>query len=102
MLDHVTAQVITHPVGVPGRPRQKMLHPARAGLPGLLGNGPAVLARQAGQQPEHERPRPPPRLYPEKPVPDPQQQLVKHAQPPVRVYAVASGHRKIIIGLHKP
>jgi hypothetical protein len=86
----------------PPRPLQQVLHPIRGRLPGLLGDRPAVLARQPGQQPEHERPRPPPRLHPSETSPDPQHQLIEQPQPAGRVYAVASGHQKIVIGRHKP
>jgi len=47
------------------------------------------------QQAQHERPRPPPRLHPAKTSPDPQHQLIEHAQPAAGVYAVASSHRRI-------
>jgi predicted DNA-binding protein (MmcQ/YjbR family) len=36
-----------------------MLHPIRGGVPGLLGNRPAVLAGQVRKQPAHERLGPP-------------------------------------------
>lgn len=36
---------------------RKMLHPARRRVLGVLGDRPAVLPRQARQQPKHERPR---------------------------------------------
>jgi hypothetical protein len=79
-----------------------VLHPARRRITGVLGDRPAILARQPGQQAQHERPRPPPRLHPAEPAPDPQHQLIEHAQPTAGAYAVASGHRKVITCLHKP
>jgi hypothetical protein len=42
---HVIAQVITHPVGIPHRATKQVLHAIRAGIPGVLGDHPAVLAR---------------------------------------------------------
>jgi hypothetical protein len=51
MLDHVSAQVIAHAVVVPYRPGQQVLHPIRGGIPGVLGERPAVLAWQVRQQP---------------------------------------------------
>ena len=46
MLHDEAPQVIRHPVGVPPGPRQQVLHPVRRGIPGLLRDRPAVLARQ--------------------------------------------------------
>ena len=102
MLHDVAAHVIAHAVGVPPGPRQQVLHPVRRGIPGLLGDRPAVLARQLGQQAQHERPRPPPRLHPPETRADLDHQLIECPQPAARVYAVASGHRKIISSRHKP
>jgi hypothetical protein len=102
MLYDKTAQVIADTVGVPPGPGQQMLHPIRSRVPGVLGDRPAVLARQPGQQPQHERPRPPPRLNPAETRADPEHQLIQQPQPPGRVYAMASGHRKIIKGRHNP
>ena len=102
MLHDETAQIITHAIGVPPSPRQQMLHPIRGGVPGMLSDCPAVLARQAGQQAQHERPRPAPRLHPAETRPDPEHQLIEQPQPPGRVYAMASGHRKIIKSRHNP
>ena len=79
-----------------------MLHPVRGGVPGLLGDGPAVLASQARQQPQHERPGPPPRLHPGEPACDPPHQLIELFLPPDRVYAEPSGHRQIVMSCHKP
>jgi hypothetical protein len=45
VLHHVVAEVITHPVGVPHRATEQVLHAIGAGVPGVLGDGPAVLAR---------------------------------------------------------
>ena len=95
------AQVIAHAVSVPPGPRQQVLHPVRRGIPGLPGDRPAVLARQLSQQAQHERPRPPPRL-PAETRADLDHQLIERPEPAVRVYAVASGHRKIVLSRHKP
>jgi hypothetical protein len=82
---------------VPQRPAQQVLHPIRAGIAGVLGDRPAVLAWQVGQQATHERPGPPPQIHPAKPTRDPTQQLVQQLLPPggIYVYAVACGHRLI-------
>ena len=98
----IAAHVITHTIGIPPGPRQQMLHPIRRGIPGMLSDCPAVLARQRRQQPQHERPGMTPRLCPAETRADPEHQLIEHPQPPGKVYAVASGHRKIIMSLHKP
>jgi hypothetical protein len=68
VLHDVIAQVITYTVGVPHRTSQQVLHAIGAGLPGVLGDRPAILARQIGQQPQHESPGPSPRLDPRKPA----------------------------------
>ena len=102
MLDDVAAHVVTDAVGVPFRARQQVLHPVRRGVAGMLGDSPAVLARQLGQQAEHERPRPAPRLHPAETAPDPRHQLVKYAQPPAGAYAGASGHQTVVTCHHKP
>ena len=60
-----------HPVVVPHRPTEQVLHPIRAGVPGVLGDRPAVLARQIRQQPEHERLGPLSWLHPAEPPRDP-------------------------------
>jgi hypothetical protein len=55
-----------------------------------------------GQQAQHERPGPFPRLCPAETPADPGHQLIEYPQPAARVYAVASGHQKIITSRHKP
>ena len=97
VLDQVGAHVIADPVVVPHRPAQQVLHPIRAGVAGVLGDRPAVLAWQIRQQPEHERPGPPAWLHPAEPARDPAQQLLQPRLPAGRVYvyAVACGHRLI-------
>jgi hypothetical protein len=102
MLHHVAAHVVADAIGVPGRPRQQVLHPARRDIADVLGQRPAVLARQPSQQANNKRPRPPPRLHPAETGPNPQHQLIEHAQPPARIYAMASGHRQIVMCRHKP
>ena len=85
MLYDKTAQVIADAIGVPPGPGQEMLHPIRGGIPSMLGDRPAVLAGQGGQQARHERPRPAPRLDPAETRPDPGHQLIKQPHPPGRV-----------------
>src|SRR3954454_11107356 len=54
MVDDVVAGLLRHPVRVPGSPGQQVLRAVRTGVAGVLGDRPAVLARQIGQQPEQE------------------------------------------------
>jgi len=79
-----------------------VLHPVRGEVPGLLGDGPAVLAPQARQQPQHERPGPAPRLCPREPARDPPHQVIELFLPSCGVYAEPSGHRRIVMSRHKP
>jgi hypothetical protein len=101
VLDHVVAEVVADLVVVPHRPGEQVLHPVGVGVAGVLGERPAVLARQIGQQATHERPGPPPKVRPPKPAGDPAQQLVQQRLPAggVHVYAVACGHR-LMVGPH--
>jgi hypothetical protein len=85
VLDQVSTEVVADPVVVPHRPAQQVLHPIRAGIAGVLGERPAVLAWQVGQQPVHERPGAPPGLYPAEPARDPAQQLLQPGLPAARV-----------------
>ncbi len=43
-----------------------------------------------------------PRLYPAETPPGPRHQVIRYPRPLARVYAVASGHQKIITSCHKP
>jgi hypothetical protein len=98
VLDQVVANVVTDGVLVPDRPGQQVLHAVRGGVSGVLGDRPAVLAGQVGQQPEHQRSGPPPGLHPPKPASDPAQQLLQPRLPAggINPYAVAGGHRLIV------
>jgi hypothetical protein len=49
MADDIPAQVIADRTGVPPGRGQQVLHPVRGGVPGQLGDSPAVLAPQARQ-----------------------------------------------------
>lgn len=61
------AQIGRDPVGVPHRPVQEVLHPARAGLTGVFGDRPAVLAGQLGEHAVQERGEPSSGLHPGEP-----------------------------------
>jgi hypothetical protein len=97
VLDQGVTHVIADGVLVPGRPSQQVLQAVRGRLAGVLGDRPAVLPGQVSQQPEHQRPRMPPRLHTRKPACDPAQQLLQSRLPAGRInlYAVACGHRPI-------
>jgi hypothetical protein len=97
VIDQVVAHVVANSVVVPDRPGQQVLQAIRGGISGVLGDRPAVLARQVGQQPHHERPGPPSGLHPAEPARDPTQQLLQPRLPAggINPYAVACGHRLI-------
>src|SRR3954469_22750634 len=50
MLDHIGPQIIAERIGVPVNAREELLHAVWSGVPGRLGEVPAVLALQGGQQ----------------------------------------------------
>jgi hypothetical protein len=102
VVDHVVADVVADLVVVPDRSGQQVLHPVRVGVAGVLGDRPAVLSWQVGQQPAHERPGPPAQVGPGEPASDPAQQLLEQLLPAggVKLYAVACGHRLIFGCVH--
>jgi hypothetical protein len=93
MVDDVVAQVFGHPVGVPDRAGQQMLHAVGRGVADVLGDRPGVLARQIGQQPEQEPADPPPQLHPTEPARDPLGQLIHARRPAGRPYPGPRDHR---------
>jgi hypothetical protein len=93
--DDVVAQVLAHPVGVPPGPGEQVLHAVRIAVARVLGDRPAVLARQIGQQPEQEPADPAAGLHPPKPGGHPIEQPVGLRVPPPGIYSVAHGHRLI-------
>jgi hypothetical protein len=78
--------VVAHLIGIPYRPRQQVLHPVRRRVSGVLGDRPAVLARQVGQQSLHERARPPPWLHPFEPLRHPCHHRVELLPPAHRIH----------------
>jgi hypothetical protein len=76
VLQQVVADVVADGVLVPDRSSQQVLHTVRGGLAGVLGDRPAVLAWQVGQQSEHERASVPSGLHPAESARDPAQQLL--------------------------
>jgi hypothetical protein len=81
VLDDVGTHVVADRVLIPDRSAEQVLHPIRAGVAGMLSDRPAVLTRQVGQQPQHERPGVLAWLHPAKPARDPAQQLVQPCLP---------------------
>jgi hypothetical protein len=102
VLGDVSAQIIPHAVSVPDCLRQQPLHPARIGVPGMLGDRPAIGPRQARQQSTQEGRNPAPWFDTGEPRPDSQHQLIELQLPSIKVYAGGSSHREISLSLHKP
>ena len=102
VIDHVGAQIVTHPVGVPHRSGQQMLQRIRRPGAAVLGDRPTVLPVQiTRQQPEHQLRGVPPRLVPGEPATDPVQHLTERQPPTIRVYAMRRGHRGVFVVPHK-
>jgi hypothetical protein len=100
VLDEVVPNVVADGVLIPDRPAEQVLHAVRGGVPGVLGQAPAVLAWQVRKQPEHERASAPSGFDPGKPAGDAPQQLVEDLLPAGGGYAVARGHRLIFGCVH--
>src|SRR6266702_535774 len=94
MLDHIAAQVVADPVGVPAGLVQQPLHAVRAGLPGLLGQLPAVLAFGAAEQAPQEGAHPAAGLHPLEARRDPLGQLIQLGGP-----ALDLGHSDVHVHL---
>jgi hypothetical protein len=77
VLDHIVAHVVADPVVVPDCPGQQVLYPVGAGVAGVLGDRPAVLSRQVGEESKHERPGVPSWLDAAEPACDPAHQGVQ-------------------------
>jgi hypothetical protein len=92
VLHQVVAEVVTDRVVVPPR-GQQVLHAIGAVVPDVLGQAPAGLSGQLGQQSEHERFGATAGFYAGEPAGDAAQQLVEDLLPAGRGYAVAGGHR---------
>ena len=67
MLAHIGLQVVADGIGIPLRPRQKVLHAIRRRITSGFGQLPAVLPLDRRQQPTQIRPRPSTRFSPRKP-----------------------------------
>lgn len=101
LLDDEAAEVVADRVGIPSGPRQQVLQAVRGRVSGVLGQRPAVLARQVRQQPEDQLPCPAAWFHPGKPSRDAAHQDLEQGLPAGRIYAVTCGHR-LIFCLHTP
>ncbi|GAA4681866.1 hypothetical protein GCM10023215_14670 [Pseudonocardia yuanmonensis] len=101
VLDHEPAQFRGDPVGVPAGPVEQVLHPVRAGLPGVFGDAPTVLAGQLGEHPAHEPGDALPGVDPAEPTGDPVEEPTFPHRPRTGLQAVARGHR-IVLSPHNP
>ena len=81
VLHNIAAQVIPDPVWVPAGVIEQPLHPIWGRRPGLLGQLPAVLALDTGQQATQERPCPATDLHPAEPRRDPLAQRLQLSRP---------------------
>jgi hypothetical protein len=93
VLNHVGPQVCLNPVGVPDGAGQQVLHAIGRAVAGVLGDRPAVLPRQVGQQPQQESADPAPALDPGEPAGDPIGQLIDARRPAGRPYPGPRDHR---------
>lgn len=102
---HLSPQRVPQPAGVPARMVQQPLHPIRRGVPGQLGQRPAILTLQRAQQTQQIRPGPQPRLSAtEQRRCHLREQFIEPLRPGSRVdlhYSGRHGHRRSF-GSHTP
>jgi hypothetical protein len=94
-LDHVAAHDIAQFVHVPAGPVQQVLLTVRAGVASVLGDLPAVLARQRPEQATHARGRPAPQIRPREDRPHLQQEVFQLISPLIRPLLVGDHERDI-------
>jgi hypothetical protein len=80
---------------------QQVLHPVRARVPGGLGQRPAVVILQLGQQPVHHVTAGQPRLAADEARRYPGHQVIEQAGMRGMIYAGSSGCRVVVV-FHKP
>jgi hypothetical protein len=97
--DH-SRQVIPDTVRTPDRGRQEMLHRIRGNVPACSAIVQQFLRGKPAINPSRNARARRRGLHPAEPARDLAHHLIKSRQPPGRVCAVASGHRKIC--RHKP
>ena len=89
----VPAQRVPHRILIPAGGVQQPLHPVRGRVPGVLRQGPAVLALQPRRQTQHIRQRPQPRLAAEERRREHLgEHVIKLVQPPGRIDLPYAGH----------
>jgi hypothetical protein len=93
MVDHVLAEVVADPVGVPTVAVQQPLHPVRRGIPDLLGQLPPVLPFHAREQGPQVGGRPSPGLHSPEPTRNPGHDGLELRLPILDVYAICGGCR---------
>lgn len=98
VLDNVIAHVVADLVRIPLCPPQQVLHADRCLLTDPFGDGPAVLAQQVRQQPQHQVPHAAPGFDAGEPVRDAAHQALERLLPAGGVYAVPCG--RVIGCLH--
>ena len=98
-VDDVVAQIITHRIGVPFRPREQVLQAVGSGCAAVFGDGPAILAVQA--HPQDELASMPQGFVAGEARRDPVDHRRVLGPPPIGVYAVNRGDRGQFYCLHK-
>jgi hypothetical protein len=101
VVDDVTAEIVTDQVGVLDGAGQQMLQRIRCLRAAVLGDGPAVLPVQIGEQTEHQLGCVSACFVPGKRAADPVQHVSEPGPPSVRVYAMRRGHRDVFFVPHK-
>jgi hypothetical protein len=96
MVQHIAAQIITDSVRVPAVEVQQPLHPVRAQITRLLGDGPGVLPLRTREQSQHIQPASTPRVRLREPPSDQRERLIKPGLPAGQAiidYCPRRGHR---------
>jgi hypothetical protein len=100
VLYDVFANVVADCLSVPLGPCHEVLQAVRCGVLGMLGDGPATLPRQAGQQSHNERPCPASGFGPRETARDPAHKGIEHVPPASQVHAIARGQLLIFVCPH--
>jgi hypothetical protein len=96
MVQHIAAQIITDSVRVPAVDAQQPLHPLRAQITRLLGDGPRVLPLRTREQSQHIQPASTPRVGLREPPSHQREHLIKPGLPAGQAiidYCPRRGHR---------
>jgi hypothetical protein len=101
LFDHPVRSCVQHRPVVAAGAGQQVLHPARAGVPRGLGEGPAVVIVELRQQAVHHAAAGQPRFPPGEARRDPRHQVIEEAGMRAMFYRGTSGCR-VIVQFHKP